>query len=214
MKSMKPNKITRLRQFTALAAATFGLLAFSGCATEEVSYVDPSGKGLTTVGQINFHDYNDAAMRLVQSMLASGRLDRADGSPYIVMLSTIDNRTSQHIDTNLLTQNIRMALSQSGKAAFTTAVAAGGPEDAASMQVRELRQSGEFNQQTIAGQGQMIAPDLSVSGRIIQLNTYQDNQRQAAYTFQLSLTDLQTGIAIWEGQDQIVKGGKRPKFGI
>lgn len=207
-------KTQKTRLLLGLGAMT-ALLVQSGCQTgESVAYVDPAGKGLTTVEQINFQDYNDAGIKLVNSLLSSGRLDRADGTPFILMLSKIDNRTAQHIDTSLLTQNIRIALSQSGKAAFTTAVAAGGPEDAASMQVRQLRESGEFNQGTIAGQGQMIAPDLSVSGRIIQQNTYAQNQRQAAYTFQLTLTDLRTGIAIWEGQEQVVKVGKRAGFGL
>lgn len=189
-------------------------LLINGCQTGQVSYVDSSGQGLTTVEQINFHDYNAAGIALVQSMLASGRLDRTDGTPFIVMLSRIENRTSQHIDTALLTQNIRIALSQSGKAAFTTAIGAGGPEDAATMQVRELRQSQEFNQGTIAAAGTAIAPDLSIAGRIIQQMTYAGNQRQAAYTFQLTLTDLRTGIAIWEGQDQIVKAATRPRVGL
>lgn len=198
--------------FAALTA--FPLLLLAGCESTKVDYVDPAGRGLTTVGQINFHDYNEAGINLVQSMLASGRLDRADGTPFIVMLSRIENRTSQHVDTSLLTQNIRIVLSQSGKAAFTTAVGAGGAEDAASMQVRQLRDSEEFAQDSVAGRGTMIAPDLSVSGRIIQLMTYVGNQRQAAYTFQLTLTDLRTGIAIWEGQEQIVKAGTRPRISL
>jgi penicillin-binding protein activator len=203
---------------TALTGTLFAALVLggvTGCqSTPQVQYVDPSGSGLTTVGQINFQDYNAAGIKLVESLLGSGRLDRVDGTPFIVMLSRIENRTSQHVDTALLTQNIRIALSQSGKAAFTTAVGAGGPEDAATMAVRDLRESDEFAQDTIAARGTVIAPDLSLSGRIIQQNTYAGNQRQAAYTFQLTLTNLKMGIAIWEGQEQIVKMGSRPRVGL
>lgn len=204
-----------LRKTSRLLFISITLLLLAGCGSQQASYVDPAGTGgLTTVGQINFQDFNTAGIKLVESLLASGRLDRADGRPAILMLSRIDNRTSQHLDTNLLTQNIRVVLSQSGKAAFSTAVAHGGPEDAASMQVRQLRESGEFAQDSIAGQGNLIAPDYSLAGRIIQQNTFAGRASQAAYTFQLTLTDLKHGIAIWEAQEQIVKQQTRAAVGL
>lgn len=203
-----------LRTATRAAAPLLIIALTAGCQTT-TAVIDPnSGQRLTTVGQINFQDYNQASMQLVENLLTSGRLDRMDNRPSIIMLSRIANKTSQHVDTELLTQNIRVALSRSGKAAFTTALAAGGAEDEASYQVRELRASDEFNQGTIAAKGSMIAPDYSLSGRIIQQTTYQGNKSQAAYTFQLTLTDLATGIAIWEDQQQIVKQGTQSKFGL
>ena len=199
----------------ALSLAAAGML-LNGCATTPVAtYVDPAGNGgLTTVGQINFHDFNATGIKLVSSLISSGRLDRADGSPAIIMLGRIDNRTSQQLDTTLLTQNIRIALSQSGKAAFSTAVGASGAEDASSQQVRDLRGNDEFAQTTIADKGTLSAPEYSLAGRIIQQNTYAGNQKQAAYTFQLTLTSLKQGIAVWEGQEQIVKQGKRAGVGL
>ena len=193
-----------------------GLGLLSGCATAPTAtYVDPSGNGgLTTVGQINFQDFNSAGVKLVSSLIASGRLDRADGSPAIIMLGRIDNRTSQQLDTALLTQNIRIALSQSGKAAFSTAVGANGAEDTASQEVRTLRANDEFAQSTIAAKGTLSAPEYSLAGRIIQQNTYAGNQKQAAYTFQLVLSNLKHGVAVWEAQEQIVKKGTRPSFGL
>ena len=77
-----------------------------------------------------------------------------------------------------------------------------------SMQARELRNSDEFNQDTVAKKGQMIAPDLSLSGKIIQRNISVTSKiQQVEYYFQLTLTDIDSGLAYWEGETVIGKRG-------
>jgi penicillin-binding protein activator len=56
-------------------------------------------------------------------------------------------------------------------------------------------------------------PDFSLSGKIIETFTRSGSYRQAAYTFQLSLTDNR-GLAVWEGEKQVVKQGRRPSVGF
>ena len=73
---------------------------------------------------------------------------------------------------------------------------------------KELRLNEEFKQKTIAKKGQMIAPDLSLSGKIIQRNIRVDKSTQRIeYYFQLSLTNINTGLAIWEDERVIGKRG-------
>ena len=95
----------------------------------------------------------------------------------------------------------------------TTAVSVGGPEDEASMAVRELRGTAEFDQSTVQKEGTLVAPDYSLSGKIIQLNTKAGKYKQSAFAFQLSLTDLKNGLAVWEDEVQIVKKGKKAGVG-
>ena len=114
----------------------------------------------------------------------------------------------QRIDTDQLVKQIRVALLRSGKVVVTTAVGANGPEDHLAMDARELRNSEEFNQQTVASKGQMIAPEYSLSGKIIQRNVRDSKSKQAVeYYFQLSLTDIKTGLAFWEGAEVLDKSG-------
>jgi hypothetical protein len=56
-------------------------------------------------------------------------------------------------------------------------------------------------------------PDFSLSGKIIETYTRAGNYRQAAYTFQLSLTDRR-GLAVWENEKEVVKPGRRPSVGF
>jgi PBP1b-binding outer membrane lipoprotein LpoB len=76
-----------------------------------------------------------------------------------------------------------------------------------SVRVRELRESQEYSQKNIAGGGEMVAPDLSLSGKFLQNNNRVDNGQRVEYLFQLSLTDLHSGVAIWEDEVDIKKLG-------
>jgi len=142
-------------------------------------------------------------------MLESDRLQaRPDGQPRVMSISRITNDTTLRININELLQTIRRELSNSGRIVTSTAVGLEGPSDPMAMQARQLRQSGEFDQRTVAGRGQMAAPDLSLSGQIIGRRTALDGGAQRMdYTFQLALTNIRTGIAVWEDQQVITRVG-------
>ena len=189
-------------------------MVLTSCRTAKVTYVDPeSNDGITTVGSIDIHDWGTAAEKNINSLLGSGVLGSGDGSKKVIMISHVRNNTTEHIDTDLLVKKIRIALNRSGKVLTTTAVSVGGPEDQASMAVRELRETAEFDQSTVQQEGTLIAPDFSLSGKIIQLNTKAGKYKQSAFAFQLSLTNLKNGLAVWEDEVQIVKKGKKAGVG-
>jgi uncharacterized protein (TIGR02722 family) len=181
---------------------------FGGCAAPQPTQVigaqnDPSGYGMG----LDSRDFTSAAQTSVGKLLASGAVDHPGGGRYVIAMSRITNDTMQRIDTDQLVKKIRIALLNSGKAAITTAVSDNGPEDDMSFRTRELRQSQEFNQRNIAGRHEMAAPDLSLSGKILQSNNNVDRGQRVDYLFQLSLTDLHTGVAVWEDEEPISKLG-------
>lgn len=156
--------------------------------------------------ELTSEDFAWAAGETVDQMLQTGCLDKPSGGRYVVVISRVTNDTSQYIDTDQLIKKIRVAMLNSGKAVITTAVGLTGPEDQMSGAVRELSADQNFNQATVAGQGEMIAPDLSVSGKIIERRPNAGTKYATVdYYFQLSLTDVRTGLAIWEGEQQITK---------
>jgi len=107
-----------------LSVLISGLAA--GCASK-TAYVDPKGSRLiTTVDEINIQDFTQAAEDAIQSLLVSGALDRVPNPPAVLVISRIVNNTSQHVDTDMLTKKIRVALNQSGKALTRTTFAVGG----------------------------------------------------------------------------------------
>ena len=191
-----------------LAMLSAAIILSTGCSTVATKNIDVHNDKEVAVRGLNYKDFQKAANDSVDSMLRSGAISKPGGGRYVLAISDIINDTMQRIDTDQLVKKIRVALLQSGKVVVTTAVSAKGAEDKMSMSARKLRGHGEFNQKTVAGKGQMIAPDLSLSGKIIQKNIrINRSEEQTEYYFQLSLTDINTGLALWEGETVLGKKG-------
>lgn len=73
--------------------------------------------------------------------------------------------------------------------------------------VREARNNDEVNQYGVPEKGNLIAPELSLSGKIIQRNTKVKSKQRVDYFFLLTLTDLKTGLVVWDNEVNIIKLG-------
>jgi hypothetical protein len=189
-----------------------GLLV--GCGTAPHRIDATGNEGLTTTDEINFKDWQMTAEKSINSMLQAGVLDRADGRKSVIMVSTVRNSTSQHINTQILTQKIRTAVLRSGKAITTTAVGAAGAEDAATRQVRDLQEDEMFDQRTVQPMGTVISPDFSLSGEITQQSTTLGRASESYFYFHMVLTDLKTGLGVWEDEVEVAKQQTRGVLGL
>ena len=205
-----------------VTASTFSAVGLAGCAgTDEtiiISQTDPAYSsrpavgGATTFG-LDYRDFEYAAKQAVNSFLGSPVSLKPDSAaPWIMAIGRITNDTTLDIDTDQLVKKIRIELLNSGRVMTTTAVGAGGAEDTMSAQVRELEESDLFNQATVAKRGTMVAPELSLSGKIIQRNNTVGGKQQVDYYFQLTATNLETGLAYWEFERVIAKLGSDSNF--
>ena len=180
----------------------------AGCATN-AHYVQTGGsENIVNVGQINIQDYIQAANDMTGKLLASGALDRVATPPAVLAISRIVNNTGQQIDTDLLTKKIRIAILDSGKALTTTTMGLGGTAE--DPMAKGLQQENDFKSDA----KNTRTPDFTLSGKIIQLAARSGDTRQSTYSFQLSLTDSKTGLAVWEGEKEITKQGTRSSVGF
>lgn len=185
-------------------AITLTMLITVGCAPKTQLLQQGVKEAPTTTGLTN-SDFEIAAGEAVQSMLESGSVDRSDGKKNILVISSILNDTMQRIDTDQLIKKIRVELLRSGKVKTTTAIGLNGAEDAMNNKYSQLSQSRKVNQATVVKQ-RFTAPNLSLSGKIIQRNNrLESDQQLIEYYFHLTLTDLSDGLAIWEGETPIRK---------
>lgn len=193
---------------TLLVLALSSATLITGC--QSTSYVAKDDKELVTMG-LSHRDFDSAANQALDEIISSPLLvhpDAVKGGRYIMAVSNIINDTSQRIDTDQLTKKIRVGLLKSGKFLTTTAINLNGAEDKMTQKVRELENSKLVNQSTVKKNGTVIAPDFSLSGKIIQRTNRVDRSTQLVdYYFQLSLTQLETGLAYWEGEYPISKKG-------
>ena len=182
--------------------------------TENVDTINDQGKA---VMQLDYRDFDRAASQMVQSMIESGTFKKEGGGRYVVAKGRIVNDTMQHIDTDQLMGKVEQEMTRSGLIVMTAAVGAGNaPKDSliysSREQTRDSDHADEFNKDTVQAKGQLIAPELSISGKIIQRNgRYDNDKQQVEYYFQLQLTNLTTGLRSWQDETIIGKRGDRKK---
>jgi penicillin-binding protein activator len=170
--------------------------------------IDPNNDTNARIMGLGYRDFEQAASTAVNEMLSSGAVSKPGGGRYVMVVSRVINDTMQNIDTDQLIKKIRIDLLRSGKVVTTTAIGIDGAEDPMVAEARKLRKSQEVNQTNVARKGQIVAPDLSLSGKIIQRNHRIDSGTdQIEYYFMLTLTDINTGLAFWEGETPIIKRG-------
>jgi uncharacterized protein (TIGR02722 family) len=191
-----------------IIAISVALLA--GC-EQQTSYIDTMHDEGKPVMALDYRDFDRAASEMVQSMLASGALRKADGSRYVMTTGRITNDTMQRIDTDQLMAKIEQELLNSGQVVMTSAVGGRGASDQMVYQTRDIRDSDvgdEFDSNTIAAKGQLVAPELSIAGKIFQRNIrYDNNRQQVEYYFQLQVTNLTNGLRFWQNETLIGKRG-------
>lgn len=187
----------------ALMAAT------TGCGKRNAAtMIDPNNDTNARIMGLGYRDFEQAASTAVNEMLSSGAVSKPGGGRYVMVVSRVINDTMQNIDTDQLIKKIRIDLLRSGKVVTTTAIGINGAEDPMVAAARKLRKSQEVNQKNVARKGQIVAPDLSLSGKIIQRNHRIDSGTdQIEYYFMLTLTEINTGLAFWEGETPIIKRG-------
>jgi penicillin-binding protein activator len=185
---------------------------FAGCTppTKTIDMTNDQGK---PVMELDYRDFDKAAVEMVQSMITAGVFKKADGSRYVVTTAKVTNDTMQRIDTDQLTFKIEQELMNSGQVTMSAAVGGKGAPDQMVHQMRELRdseKSDEFKQSTMPEKGQILAPELSISGKILQRNIrYDNNLQQVEYYFQLRVADINSGTTFWQKESVIGKRGSK-----
>jgi uncharacterized protein (TIGR02722 family) len=186
-------------------------LALAACGGTRV--VDLNDKdevnAMQHVMELEYRDWTNTAEKMTNSMINSGAL-KSESKPVIAM-GNIVNDTTQRFDTDVLTKKIRTTLLNSGKAQIATNFSG---EDTNSDKMRAQRGNDEYDQKTIAQKGTLVAPNMSLSGKMLQRNLklesgwFSSVDTRVEYYLQLTLTDLKTGLSVWEDEQPIIKEGK------
>ena len=163
---------------------------------------------MQNVMELEYRDWTNTAEKMTDSMITSGALSGTQKP--VIAVSNIVNDTQQRFDTDILIKKIRTTLLKSGKAQIATNYSG---EDTTANAVRTQRNNDEYNTSTIAGKGNLVAPNMSLSGKMLQRNMklqsgwFSSNDTRVEYYLQLTLTDLKTGLSVWEDEQPIIKEG-------
>ena len=185
------------------------LFALTGC-VQETRNIDMVNDDAKAVLGLDYRDFDQAATEMVRSMIGSGKLRKNDSSRYVMASGRVINDTMQRIDTDQLMAKIEEELLNSGQVVMTSAVGSVDAVDQLVHDNRDLRDNEEFDQSSVAAKGTLLAPDLSISGKILQRNiSYEKKTQQVEYYFQLKVTDMKSGLRFWQKETIIGKRGSK-----
>ena len=160
------------------------------------------------VMELEYRDWEKTATKMTESMLKSNAF--AGISKPVIAVGDIKNDTMQRLDSDILVKKIRTTILKSGRAQISTNFTG---EDTMSNKMRNTRGNTEYDQSTFANTGTLVAPNMSLSGKMIQRNLklesgwFSSVDTRVEYYLQLTLTNLKTGLSVWEDEQPIVKEG-------
>ena len=123
-----------------------------------------------------------------------------------MIVGTVTNESSEHINTRVFVEEMQRALINSGKVEFVASAGERG-------EVRQERlEQDEFaSEATRKAFGQEIGADFMLSGVLSSVVDKSGSKALVFYQTNLKLINLETNQIVWNGQKQIKKYVKRSK---
>src|SRR5690606_6647691 len=127
----------------------------------------------------------------------------------IIMVTNLQNKTSEIIDTQSIMDMVRVELMNRGKVSFIDKEAR---EDIADEY--NYQDSGMVSKETKKGPGKQISADYILNGRLDSIVQEVGKQKTVYYKLTLNLTDLDTSVIVWSNHKQMRKLYKKRSVGL
>ena len=192
------------RMWTGLAVLAL-VAMMTGC-INTMEYGDAtSTKPIST--EFDSADLQRIAAKMVDSLLGDDLLmdDIGTAGPPLLIVDKVKNKTSQHIDTESVTDSIRTKLIRSRMFSFqdrTTEAAL----------AEELAYQQTAAQDAVA-MGQQDAPRYMLTANLSEISQKAGRVRDVYYKFTMSLRDLKSGRLLWADEEEIRKVKTRAIIG-
>ena len=153
-------------------------------------------------------DMQETVKSMVSSLIAHPVVASARTRP-VVMVTQLQNKTSEHIDTQSIMDMVRVELMKSGKLAFIDKEARQDID-----QEYDYQNSGRVSDATKKGPGGQTGADFIVNGRLDSIVQEAGKEKSVYYKITLNLTNLKSGLIEWTDQKQIRKLYKKKTLGL
>ncbi len=153
-------------------------------------------------------DMQRAVKELVASAVSHPAIAGAKRPP-IVMVTRLQNKTSEHIDTQSVTDMFTVELMRTGKVTFVDKAAR---EDIS--EEYDYQDSGMVSRETKKGKGGQVGADFIMNGRVDSIVQEAGRDKTIYYKITMNLTNLKTGLIQWTDHKQIRKKFKKKRVGL
>ncbi len=145
---------------------------------------------------------------MVASLQAHPVIAQAKAPP-IIMVTQLQNKTSEHIDTQSIMDMVRVELMRGGRVAFIDKEARGDIKDE-----YDYQGSGMVSEETKKSAGGQVGADFIVNGRLDSIVQEVGKQKTVYYKVTLNLTNLKSGLIVWSDNKQMRKLYKKRSVGL
>jgi penicillin-binding protein activator len=187
-----------------LSALMLSAALLAACSGPQVRYGD--AKEVETVNaNYGSTDLQMIAESMTRSLLQSRAISGSKDAP-IVTLADVKNKTSEYIDTRVITDKIRTQLVKSGQVRFAVSVS---EMQNQTDELKRQNQSGLYKNSTIAKIGNMQGAQYRIEGSIASIVKTNKDVKDVYYVFNLNLINNESGLLEWADEKEIRKTATR-----
>jgi uncharacterized protein (TIGR02722 family) len=187
-----------------LPAFAMSVLLLTACSGPQVRYGD--AKAVETVNtNYGSTDLQMIAEAMTRSLLQSKAISGSKDAP-IVTLADVKNKTSEYIDTRVITDKIRTQLMKSGQVRFAVSIT---EMQNQTDELKRQNQSGLYKNSAIAKTGNMQGAQYRIEGSIASIVKNTKDVKDVYYVFNLNLINNESGLLEWADEKEIRKTATR-----
>ncbi len=160
-------------------------------------------------GGWNDTDAQMVAQEMITDCLNSGWYPKfltRNGKEPVVIVGTVNNKTMEHINTDVFVEEIQRALINSGRVEFVASKSERGE-----VRNERLEQDEFASEETRKAFGREVGADFMLSGVLSSVADKAGSKAVVFYQANLKLINIETNQIVWNGQKQIKKYVKRSK---
>lgn len=191
-----------MNKLTLLTTIGLTIVLASGCANKSVvSYGDATAVETT---DINFGstDLQKVAGEMTDSLVLSPVIGTlTQNKRPVVFVERIKNKTSEHIDTESITDSISTKLLRSGKFRFVDM----GRVEAVRKQLNFQQDGGLVDPSKALQFGRQIGAQYMLYGNLSSIVKNNQDKSDVYYKFTMRLMDLESGLVEWADETEIRK---------
>ncbi len=200
----------RKRNLLFVAIALMAIVVLSSCSSGiNVSRID-SSKKIDLSGNWNDTDIQIVTKALIDSSLKSNWIDQfraRNGKNPTVVVGTIINRSSEHIDTAILAKRFEMALINTNRVDMVADI------DLRD-QVRQEREEQQYyaSEESSVALGKELGANFLLQGAVRTVVDQVSGRSVRTYYVSAELIDIETSRKIWVGEESVRKMITQPKY--
>ena len=198
-----------MKKFAFLFAAVFSGLMMVSCGSTKVSRVD-ADEVIDLDGYWNESDVRIVCDSLIEECISSPRIAKFEGQQGhapVVIIDSIRNQSSEHIDTSIVEKKFQTAIINSGVMEFVSS-----STERQALREEKADQADHSTYDTAKEMDQETGADFMLKGSVKTIVQSASGKTVRTYYFYTELHDIKTNKIVWMAEnDSIKKVIKRQK---